>query len=138
MSDTLRSTPAFAREVPHLPQNTPAPGVARLYYEAHITVEPLAAEGFGYADFVEATGYRSLSMYEYALEKRARAQIKRKESQIDQIAERMAPAAIEAPAAPVIDIAMKLYGDAAEAVPAAPLAASVSSGVPVGAWRKNR
>lgn len=54
MSDTLRSTPAFAREVPHLPQNTPAPGVARLYYEAHITVEPLDAESFGYSDFVDA------------------------------------------------------------------------------------
>lgn len=87
-----------------------------------VWVKDLAGRLICIADFVEATGYRSLSMYEYALEKRARAQIKRKETQIDQIAERMAPAAIEAPAAPVIDIAMKLYGDAAEAVPAAPLA----------------
>lgn len=67
------------------------------------------------ADYVEATGYRSISMYEFALEKRARAQIKRKETQIDQISQRMAPAAIEAPAAPVIDLAMRLYGDAIEA-----------------------
>ena len=90
-----------------------------------VWVKDLAGRLICIADFVEATGYRSMSMYEYALEKRARAQIKRKESQIDQIAERMAPAAIEAPAAPVFDIAMKLYGDAAESAldaPAAPLA----------------
>lgn len=53
MNDTLRSTPAFAREVPFLPQNEPAPGVARLHYEAHITVAPLAAESFSYEDFAE-------------------------------------------------------------------------------------
>lgn len=74
------------------------------------------------ADFVEATGYRSMSMYEFALEKRARAQIKRKETQIEQIAQRMAPAAIEAPAAPVIDLAMQLYGNR-DAEPATPLPA---------------
>lgn len=28
--------------------------MARLYYEAHITVEPLDAESFGYSDFVDA------------------------------------------------------------------------------------
>lgn len=76
------------------------------------------------AAFVEATGYRSQSMYEYALEKRARAQIRRKENQIERIGERMAPAAIEAPAAPEIDIAMHLYGDAAE--PAAPVEPAVT------------
>lgn len=41
-------------EAPHLPWQTPAPGVARLYYEAHITVEPLNAESFSYEDFVDA------------------------------------------------------------------------------------
>lgn len=41
-------------EVPHLPWQTSAPGVARLYYEAHITVEPLEAESFSYSDFADA------------------------------------------------------------------------------------
>src|SRR5690606_20024942 len=75
---------------------------------AQVWVKDLEGRLICVADFVEATGYRSMSMYEYALDKRARAQIKRKEGQIEQIAERMAPAAIEAPAAPVIDIAMRL------------------------------
>lgn len=47
------------------------------------------------ATFIEATGYRSLSYYEYALEKRANAQIRRKVQQIEQIGERMAAPALE-------------------------------------------
>lgn len=44
------------------------------------------------AKFVEATGYRSQSMYEASLEKRMNAQIRRKEQQIEAIQERMDPA----------------------------------------------
>lgn len=62
------------------------------------------------AEFVEATGYRAQSMYEFAQEKRLGAQVRRRENDIDAIKDRMAPA-IEAPAAPVIDLAMQLYGD---------------------------
>lgn len=95
---------------------------------AQVWVKDLDGRLICIADYVEATGYRSMSMYEYALEKRARAQIKRKETQIEQIAERMAPAAIEAPDAPVIDLPMQLYGGAElvasarpEPLPAAPV-----------------
>lgn len=44
------------------------------------------------AKFVEATGFRSQSMYEASLEKRMNAQIRRKEQQIEAIQERMDPA----------------------------------------------
>lgn len=44
------------------------------------------------AKFVAATGYRSQSMYEWALEKRMNAQIKRRENQIGAIQNRMDPA----------------------------------------------
>ena len=47
------------------------------------------------ATFLEATGYRSLSYYEYALEKRANAQIRRRAQQIEQIEQRMAAPALE-------------------------------------------
>lgn len=68
------------------------------------------------AKFVEAAaGYRAQSMYDFALDKRARAQVKRKENQITQIEERMVAPALDAPAAPVFDIAMQLYGDRVEA-----------------------
>lgn len=68
------------------------------------------------AAFVEATGYRAQSMYEYALEKRARAQIRRKETQIEQISARMAMPALEAEAVaetelPAIDITA-MYAEA--------------------------
>lgn len=43
------------------------------------------------AQFVNATGYRSQSMYEWALEKRMNAQIKRRTNQIDAIRDRMDP-----------------------------------------------
>lgn len=82
-----------------------------------VWVKDLAGRVICEAAFVEATGYRALSMYEFALDKRARAQVKRKENQITQIEERMAAPALEAPAEPVFDIAMQLYGERAE-VPA--------------------
>lgn len=101
---------------------------------ASVWVKDLSGRLICRAHLVEATGYRGQSMYEYALEKRARAQIRRKENQIESIAERMAPAALDAPAAPVVDVAMQLYGDqveAAEALPAttpdAPRTAAVTS-----------
>lgn len=47
------------------------------------------------ATFMEASGYRSLSYYEFALEKRANAQIRRKVQQIEQIEQRMAAPALE-------------------------------------------
>lgn len=74
------------------------------------------------AAFVEATGFRALSMYEYALEKRMNAQVRRKENQIEQITERMAPAAIDAPAVAEIDIAMHLYGEPEPVIAAVPAA----------------
>lgn len=88
---------------------------------AQVWVKDLSGRVLCVADFVEATGYRAMSMYEYALEKRARAQIKRKESQIEQIEERMLAPAIEAPAEPVIDVAMQLYGEPEPASAPAPL-----------------
>lgn len=60
------------------------------------------------AGLVEATGYRAQSFYEYTMEKRAGAQIKRKADQIAAIEERMAPA-LDAPAA-ASDLPMQLYG----------------------------
>ncbi len=63
------------------------------------------------AKFVSATGYRSQSLYEFALAKRMSAQIKRKENQIEDIQARMDPdrapleiKAIEVASAQVIDI----------------------------------
>lgn len=65
------------------------------------------------AKFVAATGYRSQSMYEWALEKRMNAQIKRKENQIGVIQARMDPAnaplevqAIELADAQVLDFGL--------------------------------
>ncbi|MFZ3141551.1 Mu transposase C-terminal domain-containing protein [Polaromonas sp.] len=65
------------------------------------------------AKFVSATGYRSQSMYEWALEKRMNAQIKRKENQIEAIQNRMDPAnaplevqAIELANAQVLDFGL--------------------------------
>lgn len=88
------------------------------------------------AEFVEATGYRAQSMYEFAQEKRLGAQVRRRENDIDAIKDRMAPA-IEAPAAPVIDLAMQLYANdvpkAREAVLAPTLAASAAALPPEGA-----
>ena len=81
---------------------------------AQVWVKDLDGRLICVADYVEATGYRSLSMYEYALEKRARAQIKRKETQIEQIEHRMVAPALDAPAAKVVDVAMLLYGSAPE------------------------
>ena len=89
------------------------------------------------AAFVEATGYRAQSMYEYALDKRARAQVKRKETQIAQIEGRMAAPALEAPAAPAIDIAMQLYGDEVTAPTLPAFAAPQGGADELGAARRS-
>lgn len=62
---------------------------------SRVWVKDLAGRLLCEAIFMEASGYRSLSHYEFALEKRAKAQIQRKERQIDQIEERMAPPALD-------------------------------------------
>ncbi|WP_369629289.1 MULTISPECIES: Mu transposase C-terminal domain-containing protein [unclassified Variovorax] len=62
---------------------------------SRVWVKDLAGRLLCEATFMEATAYRSLSYYEFALEKRAKAQIQRKERQINQIEERMAPPALE-------------------------------------------
>jgi len=79
-----------------------------------VWVKDLQGRLIGEFPLVEAQG-RAASFYEYVTEKRARAQIRRKENQIEQIAERLAPQAIDAPAEPVIDTVMQLYGDQVEA-----------------------
>lgn len=63
------------------------------------------------AKFVSATGYRSQSLYEFALERRMNAQIKRKQDQIEDIQARMDPnrdpvevQAIEVASAQVFDL----------------------------------
>jgi putative transposase len=83
-----------------------------------VWVKDMQGRLIGEYPLVEAQG-RAESFYEYVTEKRARAQVRRKENQITQIEERMAPAALEAPVAPAIDIAMQLYGDQVEAEPVA-------------------
>lgn len=64
------------------------------------------------AKYLEGRLPRPKSMYEAAFEKRERAQIQRRENQIDAIESRNPFDVIEAPAEPVIDVAMHLYGDA--------------------------
>lgn len=54
---------------------------------------------------------RPASLYETAYEKRERAQIKRKENAISAIERRNPDNLLDAPATPVIDIAMQLYGE---------------------------
>lgn len=63
------------------------------------------------AKYLEGRLPRPQSMYEAAFEKRERAQIRRRENQIDAIESRNPFDVIEAPAEPVIDMAMHLYGD---------------------------
>lgn len=68
------------------------------------------------AQYLEGRSPRPRSLYETAFEKREKAAIKRRESQIDAIEQRNPFAVIDAPAEPVIDIAMQLYGDAPQPV----------------------
>lgn len=79
------------------------------------------------ATFMEASGYRSLSYYEYALEKRANAQIRRKVQQIDQIEQRMVAPALEMHSAQVLPFAVATHAalqpatEASVTTPAAPV-----------------
>jgi len=70
-------------------------------YDIHewrsVRVTDLDGEFICMAQFVEATGYRTQTAYEDAEEKRSKAQIRRREKQIDQIKARTPGAAIEAP-----------------------------------------
>jgi putative transposase len=70
----------------------------------NVLVKDLDGRVLAMAEFVQATGYRAQTVYEAAQEKRAAAQIKRKEQQIDAIVERMAPPALESSAVEVFEI----------------------------------
>lgn len=70
----------------------------------HVWVKDLDGRVIAQAEFVAATGYRAQTVYEAALAKRATAQIKRREQQIDAIVERMAPPALEAHAVEVFEL----------------------------------
>lgn len=93
----------------------------------HVWVKTLEGELICVADFQEASGYRTQSALEAAEEKRARAQIKHRQRQIDVIRERVATPVLEAlaaePAIPVFDLSLELYGDAYERSEAARLEA---------------
>lgn len=70
-------------------------------YDIHewksVRVADLNGEFICMAEFVEATGYRAVTAYEDAEQKRAKSRIKLREKQIDQIRARTPGAAIEAP-----------------------------------------
>lgn len=70
-----------------------------------VWVKTLSGEPICIADFDEATGYRAQSAYDAAREKRALAQIKHKERQIDTIRERAGLDSIEGEATRVIEAA---------------------------------
>lgn len=76
---------------------------------SEVWVKTLRGEFIGKFPLVEAIA-RSQSFYEYALEKRAKAQIRRKENQIGEIERRMAPVEIEGEAK-VVDIATAFFGN---------------------------
>lgn len=76
-------------------------------YDIHdwksVRVEDMKGALICMAEFVAATGYRAVTAYEDAEEKRARAQIRRREKQIEQIEARTPVAAIEAPVKTIVD-----------------------------------
>lgn len=65
---------------------------------AHVWVKDLRGRLLCVAHLVEATGYRTASMYEHAERKRAEAQIRRRELQIEAIEARLAPTTVDMPA----------------------------------------
>ncbi len=75
-------------------------------YDIHewrsVRVEDMKGALICVAEFVSATGYRAVTAYEDAEEKRAKAQIRRREKQIAQIEARNPAAAIEAQAVKTI------------------------------------
>lgn len=76
-------------------------------YDIHewqsVRVEDMKGALICVAEFVAATGYRAVTAYEDAEEKRARAQIRRREKQIEQIEARTPAAAIEASVKTIVD-----------------------------------
>lgn len=76
-------------------------------YDIHdwqsVRVEDMKGALICMAEFVAATGYRAVTAYEDAEEKRAKAQIRRREKQIEQIEARTPAAAIEAPVKTIVD-----------------------------------
>lgn len=76
-------------------------------YDIHewqtVRVEDMKGALICVAEFVAATGYRAVTAYEDAEEKRARAQIRRREKQIEQIEARNPAAAIDAPVKTIAD-----------------------------------
>lgn len=90
-------------------------------YDIHewqsVRVADLNGEHICMAEFVEATGYRAITAYEDAEQKRAQSRIRLREKQIDQIKARTPGAAIEAPKpsadhAQLIIEARKLHAEA--------------------------
>ncbi len=76
-------------------------------YDIHewqtVRVEQMNGALICIAEFVAATGYRAVTAYEDAEDKRAKAQIRRREKQIEQIEARHPTAAIEAPVKTIVD-----------------------------------
>jgi len=87
-------------------------------YDIHewqtVRVEDMKGTLICIAEFVAATGYRAVTAYEDAEEKRARAQIRRREKQIEQIEARHPTAAIEAPVKTIVDFIDINHAPAAE------------------------
>lgn len=71
---------------------------------SQVWVKDLQGRLIAVAGFVEAVKSRTESMAEHSQRKRAEAQIRLREQQIEQIEERIAPPALEMPAAPVFEI----------------------------------
>lgn len=76
-------------------------------YDIHewqaVRVEDMKGTLICIAEFVAATGYRAVTAYEDAEDKRAKAQIRRREKQIEQIEARNPSVAIEAPVKSIVD-----------------------------------
>ena len=76
-------------------------------YDIHdwqtVRVEDMKGTLICIAEFVAATGYRAVTAYEDAEEKRAKARIRHKERQIEQIKARTPETAIEAPVKTIVD-----------------------------------
>lgn len=70
----------------------------------HVDIKALDGRLIARAELVDAAGYMSQSLADISREKRAAAQIRRREKQIDQIVERMAPPALESSAAEVFEL----------------------------------
>jgi putative transposase len=70
----------------------------------YVDIKKLDGSLIARAELVEAVGYVSQTLADISREKRAAAQIRRREKQIDQIVERMAPSALESSASEVLEL----------------------------------